>query len=72
MHPVFRLPHKMNNSFLGIIVKRFFGQDTIPQVGKYRYYRRDLLESILHRRLLPGEVILHMSCMEKVVELLNE
>jgi hypothetical protein len=31
--PVFRLPHKTKNSFLGIIIKRFFGQDTIAQAG---------------------------------------
>ena len=69
---VFRLPQKMNNTDLGKFVKRFYGQETSTQNGKYRYRRKGLLDSIPHRKLLRGVIIIRKSDLENVMKLLNE
>ena len=67
---VFHLPKKMNNSDLGKFVKRFYGQETSAQKGKYRYRRKGLLDSIPHRKLLRGVIIIRKSDLETVMKLL--
>jgi hypothetical protein len=67
---VFHLPKKMNNSDLGKFVKRFYGQETSTRNGKYRYRRRGLLDSIPHRKLLRGVIIIRKSDLEDVMKLL--
>ena len=69
---VFRLPEKMKNSELGKFVKRFYGQETSTQSGKYRYRRKGLLDSIPHRKLLRGVIIIRKSDLEDVMKLLIE
>ena len=60
----------MNNSDLGKFVKRFYGQETSTRSGKYRYRRRGLLDSIPHRKLLRGVIIIRKSDLETVMKLL--
>ena len=67
---VFRLPEKMKNSELGKFVKRFYGQETSTQSGKYRYRRKGLLDSIPHRKLLRGVIIIRKSDLENVMKFL--
>lgn len=67
---VFHLPKGMRNSDLGKFVKRFYGQETSTQSGKYRYRRRGLLDSIPHRKLLRGVIIIRKSDLENVMKLL--
>ena len=69
---VFHLPKKMNNSDLGKFVKRFYGQETSTQKGKYRYRRKGLLDQIPHRKLLRGVIIIRKSDLETVMKLLIE
>jgi hypothetical protein len=69
---VFHLPRKMNNSDLGKFVKRFYGQETSTQSGKYRYRRKGLLDNIPHRKLLRGVIIIRKSDLENVMKLLIE
>ena len=69
---VFHLPKKMNNTDLGKFMKRFYGQETSTQAGKYRYRRKGLLDSIPHLKLLRGVVIIRKSDLEDVMKLLIE
>ena len=69
---VFHLPKKMNNMDLGKFVKRFYGQETSTQKGKYRYRRKGLLDQIPHRKLLRGVIIIRKSDLETVMKLLIE
>jgi hypothetical protein len=69
---VFHLPKKMKNSDLGKFMKRFYGQETSTQSGKYRYRRKGLLDSIPHRKLLRGVIIIRKSDLEDVMKLLIE
>jgi hypothetical protein len=69
---VFHLPKKMNNSDLGKFMKRFYGQETSTQKGKYRYRRKGLLDQIPHRKLLRGVIIIRKSDLETVMKLLNQ
>lgn len=67
---VFHLPSGMKNSDLGKFVKRFYGQETSTQSGKYRYRRKGLLDQIPHRKLLRGVIIIRKSDLENVMKLL--
>jgi hypothetical protein len=67
---VFHLPKGMKNSDLGKFVKRFYGQETSTQSGKYRYRRKGLLDQIPHRKLLRGVIIIRKSDLENVMKLL--
>ena len=67
---VFHLPKNTKNSDLGKFVKRFYGQETSTQNGKYRYRRKGLLDSIPHRKLLRGVIIIRKSDLENVMKLL--
>lgn len=69
---VFHLPPKMRNSELGKFVKRFYGQDTSAQSGRYRYRRKGLLDSIPHRKLQRGVIIIRKSDLETVMKTLIE
>ena len=67
---VLHLPKGMKNSDLGKFVKRFYGQETSTQSGKYRYRRKGLLDQIPHRKLLRGVIIIRKSDLENVMKLL--
>ncbi|MFG1519482.1 MAG: hypothetical protein AAE977_03255 [Thermoplasmataceae archaeon] len=69
---IFHLPKGMKNSDLGKFVKRFYGQETSTQSGKYRYRRKGLLDQIPHRKLLRGVIIIRKSDLENVMKLLVE
>lgn len=69
---VFHLPPNMRNSDVGKFVKQLYGQETSTQKGRYRYRRKGLLDTIPHRKLQRGVVIIRMSDMENVMKLLNE
>ena len=69
---IFHLPQGMKNSDLGKFVKRFYGQETSAQKGKYRYRRKGLLDQIPHRKLLRGVIIIRESDLGTVMKLLIE
>ena len=69
---IFHLPQGMKNSDLGKFVKRFYGQETSAQKGKYRYRRKGLLDQIPHRKLLRGVIIIRESDLGTVMNLLIE
>ena len=69
---IFHLPQGMKNSDLGKFVKRFYGQETSAQKGKYRYRRKGLLDHIPHRKLLRGVIIIRESDLGTVMKLLIE
>lgn len=67
---VFHLPPGMNNTELGKFVKKFYGQETSTRNGKYRYRRKGLLDSIPHRKLLRGVIIIRKSDLDNIMKLL--
>ena len=69
---IFHLPKGMKNSDLGKFVKRFYGQETSAQKGKYRYRRKGLLDHVPHRKLLRGVIIIRESDLGTVMKLLIE
>ena len=69
---IFHLPQGMKNSDLGKFVKRFYGQETSAQKGKYRYRRKGLLDHVPHRKLLRGVIIIRESDLGTVMKLLIE
>ena len=69
---IFHLPPAMKNSDLGKFVKRFYGQETSAQNGKYRYRRKGLLDQIPHHKLLRGVIIIRNSDLDYVMKLLVE
>lgn len=69
---VFHLPERMKNSDLGKFVKRFYGQETSTQNGKYRYRRKGILDNIPHRKLLRGVIIIRETDLENVMKLLKQ
>ena len=69
---VFRLLPKMKNSEISKFCQKFYGQNTSSHGGKYRYRRRGLLDSVPHRKLSRGVVVLRQEDLDVVVQLLKD
>ena len=69
---IFRLPPKMRNSEITKFCQKFYGQNTSSHGGKYRYRRRGLLDSIPHRKLARGVVVLRPEDLNVVVGFLKD
>lgn len=51
--------------------KKFFGQETSCQHGKYRYRRKGLLDKIPHRKLIRGVLIFREEDAKKAISFLK-
>ena len=69
---IFRLPPKMRNSENSKFCQKFYGQETSSHGGKYRYRRRGMLDSIPHRKLSRGVIVLREEDLDVVVLFLND
>lgn len=69
---VFRLPKKSEQRRLNQFCKRFYGQETSSHGGTYRYRRKGLLDSIPHRKLTRGVVIVLEKDVEIVLKFLKD
>ncbi len=69
---LFRLPRKADQRHLNQFCKKFYGQDTSSHKGKYRYRRRGLLDSIPHRKLIRGGIIVREKDTDAVLKFLKE
>ncbi|MGI0067066.1 MAG: hypothetical protein ACREB9_01370 [Thermoplasmata archaeon] len=52
--------------------QKFYGQDTTTRGGNYRYRKAGLLDSVPHRRLRRGVVILRERDLTRVTRFLDE
>ena len=66
------LHRKMRNSEISRFCQKFYGQNTSSHGGKYRYQRRGLLDSIPHRKLSRGVIVLRKEDLDVVVQLLKD
>ena len=69
---IFHLPPKMRNSEISKFCQKFYGQYSSSHGGKYQYRRRGLLDSIPHRKLSRGVVVLRQEDLDVVVGFLND
>ena len=51
--------------------KRFYGQETSAQQGRYRYRRHGLLDDIPHIKLIRGVIIIRIDDVEQVTSFLE-
>jgi len=52
--------------------KMFYGQETTSHEGRYRYWRRGLLDDIPYNKLIRGVVIVRPEDADRVIEFLQE
>jgi len=69
---IFRLPPNTDQRQLNRFCKMFYGQDTSSHKGKYCYRRKGLLDSIPHRKLIRGVIIVPKEHTKRVVQFLKE
>ena len=65
-----RTPHDPNVA--SALVKKLYGQNTSSQGGKYRYWRKGLLDDVPSSRLIRGVIIVRKKDKKKILELLDE
>jgi hypothetical protein len=63
-----KTPQPVANRF----VQKFYGQDAVTRDGQYRYRKVGLLDSLPHRKLRRGVVILRAQDLPKVEQFLAE
>ena len=69
---LFHFPEKTAHGTINKFMQKFYGQDSTSGNGKYKYHRHGLLESIPHRKLLRGVLILRNEDAGKVLEFLGQ
>ncbi len=69
---LFHFPEKTAHGTINKFMQKFYGQDSTSGNGKYKYHRHGLLESIPHRKLLRGVLILRNEDAAKVLEFLGQ
>ena len=69
---VFRLPPKTPNLRTSQFCQRLYGQSVSSWGGKYRYRRKGVLESVPHRKLLRGVVLVRRADAGPVIAVLKE
>ena len=68
---LFHFPEKTAHGTINKFMQKFYGQDSTSWNGKYTYHRHGLLESIPHRKLLRGLLILRNEDTAKVINFLE-
>jgi hypothetical protein len=66
----FTLP-KRDRKAVNQFCKKFYGQETSCQNGKYRYRRKGLLDHVPHRKLIRGVIIFPLEHVKEVVDFLE-
>ncbi len=69
---LFHFPEKTAHGTINKFMQKFYGQDSTSGNGKYTYRRHGLLESIPHRKLLRGVLILRNEDTAKVINFLEQ
>ena len=69
---LFQFTERTDHNTVNKFMQKFYGQDSTSGNGKYKYHRHGLLESIPHRKLLRGVLILRNEDAAKVLEFLGQ
>lgn len=69
---VFRLPRKTEQRIANRFVQKFYGQDTTSWKGRYTFHKKGFMESIPHRKVMGGVIVIAPEDLEKVLEFLRE
>lgn len=69
---IFRILKNAGHTKTNNFCKKFYGQDTSCQKGKYKYRRQGLLDEIPHRKLIRGVLIIKKKDTPKIVKFLKE
>ncbi len=69
---LFQFTERTDHNTVNKFMQKFYGQDSTSGNGKYKYHRHGLLESIPHRKLLRGVLILRNEDAGKVLEFLGQ
>lgn len=67
----FTVPTGSDRTRSSAFAKRFYGQETSVQGGRYRYRRRGLLDDIPHNKLVRGVIIVQTEDLELVMSFLD-
>ena len=67
----FTVPTGSDRTRSSAFAKRFYGQETSVQGGRYRYRRRGLLDDIPHNKLVRGVIIVQTKDLELVTSFLD-
>jgi len=68
----FTLPTGSDRTRSSAFAKRFYGQETSVQGGRYRYRRRGLLDDVPHIKLARGVIIVQTEDRERVTSFLDQ
>ena len=68
----FTVPTGSDRTRSSAFAKRFYGQETSAQQGRYRYRRFGLLDDIPHNKLIRGVIIVRTDDVEKVTSFLEQ
>lgn len=69
---IFRLPKNAEQRRLNQFCKKFYGQETSSHGGTYRYRRKGLLDSVPHRKIIRGVIIVPEENVKTVLKFLKE
>ena len=67
----FTVPTGSDRTRSSAFAKRFYGQETSTQQGRYRYRRHGLLDDIPHIKLIRGVIIVRTEDVEQVTSFLK-
>ena len=68
----FTVPTGGDRTRSSAFAKKFYGQETSAQGGRYRYRRHGLLDDIPHNKLIRGVIIVHAEDVERVTSFLDQ
>jgi len=68
----FTVPTGSDRTRSSAFAKRFYGQETSAQHGRYRYRRHGLLDDIPHNKLIRGVIIIRTDDVEQVTGFLEQ
>ena len=67
----FTVPTGSDRTRSSAFAKRFYGQETSAQQGRYRYRRHGLLDDIPHNKIIRGVIIVRTEDVEMVTSFLE-
>ncbi|OWP57079.1 MAG: hypothetical protein B2I17_02655 [Thermoplasmatales archaeon B_DKE] len=68
---VFRLPKKTEQPVVNKFIQKFYGQDSTSWQGKYKFHKTGFLESIPHRKIVGGVVVVLPDNLQSVLGFLS-
>ena len=69
---VFRLPGKTEQRIANRFVQKFYGQDTKSWQGRYTFHKTGFMESIPHRKIMGGVIVIGSKDLEEVLKFLRQ